>query len=157
MVGHTNSVKSVVFSPDGTRLASCSHDSTVRLWDAHTGGAIGDPMVGHTNWVNSVVFSPDGIRLASCSYDNTVRLWDAHIGGAIGDPMVGHTNWVNSVVFSPDGTRLASCSKDNTVRLGMHTQVVQSEIPWLVTSIRSSPLSSRRMALVSQAALKTRS
>jgi WD40 repeat protein len=117
LTGHSQSVQSVVFSPDGTRLASCSDDNTVRLWDAHTGGAIGDPMVGHTDSVNSVVFSSDGTHLASCSHDDTVRLWDAHTGGAIGDPMVGHTFSVNSVVFSPDGTRLASCSFDNTVRL----------------------------------------
>jgi WD40 repeat protein len=49
--GHANSVGSVVFSLDGSRLASCSHDKTVRLWDAHTGAAIGHPMDGHTNWV----------------------------------------------------------------------------------------------------------
>jgi WD40 repeat protein len=50
-------------------------DNTVRLWDAHTGGAIRDPMVGHTNGVISVVFSPNTSRLASYSRDKTVRLW----------------------------------------------------------------------------------
>ena len=117
LIGHSKLVKSVVFSPNGTRLASCSYDDTVRLWDAHTGGAIGDSMVGHTNSVNSVVFLPDSTHLASCSDDKTVRLWDAHTGDAIGDSMVGHTNSVNSVVFLPDGTCLASCSFDNTMRL----------------------------------------
>ena len=35
--GHTNTVYSVCFSPDGTRLASGSLDHTIRLWDAATG------------------------------------------------------------------------------------------------------------------------
>jgi len=31
--GHENYVKSLVFSPDGTQLASGSGDETVRIWD----------------------------------------------------------------------------------------------------------------------------
>ena len=81
--GHRSFVRSVVFSPDGTKLASTSNDDTLRLWDVETGAAIGSALKGHTSDVNSVVFSPDGSKLASASYDNTVRLWDVETWAAL--------------------------------------------------------------------------
>ena len=45
--GHTGTVYSVAFSPDGKTLASGSDDHTVRLWDVATRRQIGDPLTGH--------------------------------------------------------------------------------------------------------------
>ncbi|MBE2187145.1 MAG: TIR domain-containing protein, partial [Rhodothermales bacterium] len=68
--GHTESVRSVTWSPTG-RLASASSDNTVRVWDVDTGEAT--VLEGHTGGVTSVAWSPTG-RLASASWDKTVRV-----------------------------------------------------------------------------------
>jgi len=113
--GHTTSVNSVVFSPDGQRLASTGDDGTVKVWDA-TIGQETLTLRGHTKEVYGVAFSPDGQRLASASKDGTVKVWDATTGQET-LTLEGHSRLVSGVAFSPDGQRLASASDDGTVKL----------------------------------------
>lgn len=82
MEGHDSMVVSVMFSPDGTRLISGSHDQTVRLWEVSTGECL-KVLQGHDNWVWSVAFSPDGHSIASASQDETIKLWDAKTGDCL--------------------------------------------------------------------------
>ena len=113
--GHTKSVNSVSFSPDGKLLASGSADNTVKLWDTTTGTEI-KTLIGHTKPVFAVSFSPNGKLLASGSFDQTVKLWDTTTGKAI-KTFTGHTDNVVGVSFSPNGKLLASAGADKRVKL----------------------------------------
>ena len=111
---HTDSVNSIVFSPDGKMLASAS-DSVVKLWSVDNRLGMDIPKTRRSN-VNSVAFSPDGRLLASASKDKTVKLWDVESRNEL-YTFKGHNRGVTSVAFSPDGKMLASASKDKTVKL----------------------------------------
>jgi len=58
-------------------LISGSYDNTVRIWDAKTGAAVGDPLKGHTRSVQAIAYSSDGQHIISGSCDSTTRVWDA--------------------------------------------------------------------------------
>jgi len=121
--GHTGSVNSVTFSPDGKRVVSGSGDKTVRIWDVETCQVT--LLEGHANWVNSVTFSPDGKRVVSGLDDATVQVWDVETCQAI--LLEGHTGLVASVSFSPDGKLVVSGSVDGTI----HIWDVEKLFAWL--------------------------
>src|SRR5258707_14861727 len=59
-IGHSGAVICMSYSPDGWHIVSGSDDKAIRIWDAETGAAVGEPLEGHTNMVWSIAYSPDG-------------------------------------------------------------------------------------------------
>src|SRR5262249_56376 len=77
--GHSGTVSSVCFSPDGQRIVSGGSDRMVKLWDAQTGQeAI--TLSGHTPSFTSVCFSADGRLIVSGGLGRAVLVWDARNG-----------------------------------------------------------------------------
>lgn len=76
--GHSQTVKAITWSPDGSRLASGGDDQTVQIWEAGTGKLI-YTYRQHTDSVIAVAWSPAGDYLASggAPIDGTVHIWKA--------------------------------------------------------------------------------
>jgi WD40 repeat protein len=77
--GHSASVNSVAYSPDGKTVASGGGDGTIKLWETATGKEHAT-LQGHTHYATSVAYGPDGKTLASGSDDKTIKLWDVATG-----------------------------------------------------------------------------
>lgn len=114
--GHTSTVLSIIFSPDGSHMLTGSSDQTAKLWDTATCSVV-RTFSGHSDWVHGIAFSPDGSRvLTGGASSNGAKLWNASTGALI-RTFTGHTGRVDAAAFSPDGTLALTGSRDKTAKL----------------------------------------
>lgn len=112
---HNTPINQLTFAPDGNRLASCSGDFVVRLWDFDDVLQSRD-FEGHEGAVWTSSFSPDGARIVSASADKTVKVWQRETGAPL-FTLKDSTAPVTVAQFSPDGKRIASAGGDKVVRI----------------------------------------
>ena len=115
----TNSVFSVAYSPDGTRLLTAGRDAQIRTWDVANGYALAGTVPAHLYTINHLAFIPGGQYLASCSLDKSIKLWDAATLTLLRvldrARAAGHGTSVNRVVWPGSQNRLVSCSDDRSL------------------------------------------
>jgi WD40 repeat protein len=153
--GQPGAVHSVVFSPDGERLATTFEDHLVKLWDVKEAKVL-FTLSRHAKPVTSAAFSPDGLRLITGSgfylrskeryTSGEVKIWNT-LSGTEMQTFRPQSNVITSVAFSPlDGNRFATGSTDGTVRLaasGNDQQVFRNRHGNTVFCLAFSPDGSR--------------
>lgn len=72
--GHLARISCLSFSPDGEKMISSSHDSSVLLWDVATGRVL-KRFEGHSGFVRGCAFFPDGERVASGDSAGQIAIW----------------------------------------------------------------------------------
>ncbi len=119
LVGRSERIESVRFSPDGARLAAVGGEpgrsGEVQIWNvAKQELELSESFTFDT--LRGVSWSPDGALVAFGGVDNVVRAIDA----ATGELRVfqgAHEDWVLGTAFLADGTHIASVARDMTCKL----------------------------------------
>lgn len=115
---HTGKVWNVKWHPEGSVLASCGEDKSIRLWGLTDSNWKVKTLLqdGHQKTIREVSWSPCGKFLASASFDATTAIWDKTSGEfECTATLEGHENEVKSVSWSVSGNFLATCSRDKSV------------------------------------------
>jgi WD40 repeat protein/mono/diheme cytochrome c family protein len=139
LVGLSERIQAVRFSPDGRRLAAVgglpARMGEVQIWDvAKRKLVLSVPLTADTLY--GVSWSPNGAQVAFGCADNTVRALDAKTGEQVLF-MGSHTDWPLNTVFSVDGSHLVSVSRDMTAKL---TEVATQRFVDNITSITPGAL-----------------
>ena len=90
----------MVYSPDGTKIASGSVDKTLKIWNAQTGQC-----ATVDSGVSSVAFSPDGSKIAAAHWKE-ISIFDAQTLAKLGSSLTVDS-MVLGISYSPSGDTLA--------------------------------------------------
>ena len=138
------SVTSVLFSPDGRRIAGSCRDRSIRrenfvkVFDVETGKQVSTLSIGKR--ITSMAYSPDGRWIAVGSEDKTARVFELSNGTVV--TVLEFSGIVDSVAFSPNGRWIAAGSWDGSVRvfdLAIGELVSSADFEEGVTSLSFSP------------------
>jgi WD40 repeat protein len=113
LAGHTSTITSVAFSPDGQLLLTASLDKDARLWSADT-GALVHLLRWHSGPVGGAAFSPDG-RWVVTAGPGAAGVGLVSTGERVGF-VRGHRKPLIGAAFAgPKGRVIVTASKDGTI------------------------------------------
>jgi WD40 repeat protein/serine/threonine protein kinase len=114
--GHGERLRSVVFSPDGRRLAAGSISRGAKIWDWKKGRVVFElPDLG----ISRLAYSPDGQRLAVAAFEvgHDVTIYQADTGQKLRSFESKHSPGIEGLSYSPNSQRLATSGNDGTVKV----------------------------------------
>lgn len=120
LVGHTNSVFGLAYSPDEQDLVSGSRDAQLKFWKTDD-YILSQNIVAHLYAINYLYFREDGRFLVSCSMDKSIKIWDPKEKKLLKvidkARNAGHGTSINKVIWSTYQGNVISISDDRTISI----------------------------------------
>jgi WD40 repeat protein len=144
--GHTEWIKAVAFSENGSTLASAAFNGTVDVWSLKTWQELTNFTDGHSKTTETVVLSPNA-KIFACRGSGgmtafnplgfgfrsgggngnigieTLQLWDIMTGEILSSPWQEGLHWPSTVAFSPNNNIIAITSRQEIQAWHLNTGI----------------------------------
>ncbi len=114
--GHRRHVARVVWSHDGSRIATVGADLTTRIWDPLSGQLVMSLRSYHGQFLGAQFHPGRADVIATRSEIGTIAVWDVDTGEATA-LLLGHDGEITGAAFHPRGELIATTCTDGTARL----------------------------------------
>ena len=111
--GHEAGITAITLSPDGTRLAACGLDGTIRVWDA-TSGRVFKVMRARDAELYAIAFARGGDLLVTTGNTGALTVFDGRSGKTVRE-IKGLDGWSVDLAVSPDGRQVAAWGMDGRI------------------------------------------
>ncbi len=130
--GHTDGVRAIALFADGKKMASCSDDGNVLLWDIDntnaTPGIMKMPKTGKENF-RSLIVTTDGSLLIAGTFSGKLFFWSPISPSTLPVVIPVHSSAINSLAINPVNNQFASGSSNGVVLLWKNTGKGYQPVP----------------------------
>ncbi|MGM0944307.1 MAG: WD40 repeat domain-containing protein [Bacteroidota bacterium] len=120
LIGHSNSVFALGYSPDEKTLISGARDAHLKFWDTQE-YQLDENIIAHMFAINYLSFREDGKYLVTCSMDKSIKVWDVEERKLLKvidrARNAGHGTSINKVVWSSYSQQVIAISDDRTISI----------------------------------------
>jgi WD40 repeat protein len=115
LLGHSDTVMQLHSIAQQDVLASASLDTTIRLWDLHS-GRLRKTLQGHSKGVTALAYSPHARVLASVGFDHDAIIWNPHVENMV-CRLQGHKAALVGVALSEYSPQIVTADQDSMVKI----------------------------------------
>ncbi len=141
-LGHTDCIRKVLWSPDGTKVLTAGMDGNAIIWNAQDGSMV-HTLSSKYSAITHCEWSPNGKYIVTAGTEDSIFIWEAATGAKI-KALLLYVDKTSYLTWNHAGNTLLICSNDGSIIFWNHEAETYSRYSFLsgvdiITAAQWSP------------------